>query len=289
MSACGSSRTKRKRRSKKEMQAIRAAMYSLIAREHPMSVRQVFYRLVSEGVIAKKESEYKSTVCRLLGDMRRSGEIPYAWLVDNTRWMRKPRTHASLEDALRETARTYRRSVWADLDVYVEVWLEKVALAGVVVDVTDPWDVPLMVTRGFASLSYLASAAEAIRHANKPAYLYYFGDRDPSGVEIDRKVEATLRELAPDADISFDRMAVLPWQIDAWNLPTRPTKRSDSRAKSFKGESVELDAIPPEQLRAIVTGAISAHVPWDHMKHIQAAEESERALLQTLRAPTGRA
>ena len=95
-------------------------------------------------------------------------------------------------------------AVWDEQNAYVEIWLEKDALAGVLVDVTQKWDVPLMVTRGFASLSYLHEAAETIRDQNKPTYLYYFGDHDPSGVDIPRQVERRLREFAPDSDITFD-------------------------------------------------------------------------------------
>ena len=60
--------------------------------------------------------------------------------------MRKPTTHSSLEAALIRTAETYRRAIWDEQNAYVEVWLEKDALAGVLVEVTRQWDVPLMVT-----------------------------------------------------------------------------------------------------------------------------------------------
>ncbi len=169
------------RRSKSEISAIKAAIYNLLREDHPMTVRQIFYRLVSAGVIGKTEGEYKSTVVRLLGEMRRNHEIQFSWIAGNTRWMRKPRSYSSLESMLRHSAEAYRRSVWDSQDCYVEVWLEKDALAGVLYDVTSEWDVPLMVTRGYPSLSFLYTAAEAIAEQEKPVYLYYFGDHDPSG------------------------------------------------------------------------------------------------------------
>ena len=87
--------------------------------------------------------------------MRRAGELPYDWLADNTRWMRKPSTFNGVEEALRDTASLYRKALWTDADAYVEIWLEKDALAGVVYPVTGLYDVPLMVARGYASLSFL--------------------------------------------------------------------------------------------------------------------------------------
>jgi hypothetical protein len=53
--------------------------------------------------------------------------------------------------------------VWAEADDYIEVWCEKEALAGVLLDVTGEFDVPLMVSRGFASESYLYSGSMVAR------------------------------------------------------------------------------------------------------------------------------
>lgn len=284
MTAYMASSTKRHRRSAAEVQAVRQALYDTLAADHPMTVRQVFYRLVSTGVIDKTESEYNSTVGRLLTDMRVGGQIPFGWVADNTRWMRKPRTFDSLEDALHATAATYRRSLWTHADAYVEVWLEKDALAGVLLEETAPYDVPLMVTRGYASLSYLHEAAETIQAVGKPTFIYYCGDHDPSGLDIPRQVERRLREFAPDAEINFQRVAVTPEQIEAFALPTRPTKGTDTRARNFVGESVEVDAIPPHDLRAIVRACIERHVDSEALRILQVAESSERSLLRDLAA-----
>jgi hypothetical protein len=221
---------------------------------------------------------------RLLTEMRRAGDIPFGWIADNTRWMRKPRTFSSMESAMKRTAETYRRCLWDDQEMYVEVWLEKDALAGVLYEVTEDWDVPLMVTRGYPSLSYLYEAAEAIRGLGKPAHLYYFGDYFPSGVDITRAVEQGIRELAPDAEIHFERVAVTPEQIAELGLPTRPTKRTDSRSKTFEGESVEVDAIPPRILRGLVSDCITRHVDPEVLEVVKVAEESERKVLAELAA-----
>lgn len=136
---------------------------------------------------------------------------------------------------------------------------------------TEKWDVPLMVTRGFASLSYLHDAAEVIAWHEKPAYVYFLGDHDPSGLDITRNVERRLREFAPDAEIHFQRIAVTLEQIEAWNLPTRPTKKTDSRSKNFEGESVEVDAIRPTELRQLVRDTITQHIdPHVHQKLLAA-------------------
>ena len=277
----------RRRRSKAQIEALRQAIHQLLARDNPMTVRQVFYQLVSLGIIAKTEREYKSTVIRLLANMRRRGEIPFGWVADNTRWMRKPTTYSNLEEALRRTAKLYRRAVWDDQDAYVEIWLEKEALAGVLYEVTERWDVPLMVTRGYPSISYLYEAAEAIEAKETTTYLYYFGDYDPSGLDITRAVEEGIREFAPHADIRFTRVAVTPEQIADWDLPMRPTKPSDSRSRSFEGQSVEIDAIPVIRLRRLADRCVVQHVDERAFAALQVAEEGERELLERMVAETG--
>ena len=271
--------TRRQRRSKAEIGSIRDAIYTVVEAMKPMTVRQVFYQLVTRGVVEKREGEYKQTVGRLLLDMRVKGVIPFDWISDNTRGQRKPRSWGSMEDALVSTARTYRRALWNDQDVYVEIWTEKDAIAGVLMEETAPWDVPLMVSRGFSSVSYLYECAESITAIEKPAYIYYFGDHDPSGVAIDKAIEKRLRQFAPDAEINFERVAVLPWHIKKWGLPTRPTKTTDSRSKTFDGESVEVDASPPDMMRWLVRQSIGRHVDHDVLERTKLIEQSERQTL----------
>jgi hypothetical protein len=224
-----------------------------------MTVRQVFYAATVRGIIEKSEAGYGKVQTNLVL-MRRAGRLPYDWLADATRWQRKPTTYSSIDAALEATARLYRRSLWDDAAAYVEAWIEKDAFAGVDL-VTAAYDVPLMSARGYASLSFLHAAAEAIATLDIPAYVYHLGDYDPSGVNAGQKIEETLHDLALDAEIHFTRLAVTPDQIADWSLPTRPTKQTDSRFKRFASDvSVELDAIDPEWLRSLVETAILAHL-----------------------------
>jgi hypothetical protein len=159
----------------------------------------------------------------------------------------------------------------------------------VVYPITSKFDVPLMVARGYASLSFLHGAADYISDLDVPTYIYHLGDFDPSGVNAGEKIEQTLREMAPEAEIYFERLAVNLEQIRDWNLPTRPTKASDTRAKNFGAISVELDAIEPGMLRALVQMALERHLPPDQFKILKEAEKSERELLTSLVANLGRA
>jgi hypothetical protein len=273
-----------KRRTRAEIERLCGLIYEIVERYAPMTVRQVFYQLVSRGAIEKTEREYNNVAVRLLSRMRLDHEIPWSWITDATRWQRKPQTFDNLDAALQQTANFYRRALWRDQDVYVEVWLEKDALAGVLFEVTGEWDVPLMVARGFSSLTYLHGAAEAVENIGKPAYIYYFGDYDPSGTDIEANVERRLYEFAPGANITFERVAVTPDQIETYNLLTRPTKTSTHGRRRHVGESVEVDAFEPDTLRGMVRDVIEQHIDSHKLDVTEAAEESERELLGGLPA-----
>jgi hypothetical protein len=168
----------RSRATIEELRDRRNALYDIVQEQQPMTVRQVFYQATVRGLVAKTENGYQM-VATDLANMRKEGELPYGWIADNTRWMRKPRTFDSMQEALQDTARFYRRGLWSSADRYVEIWLEKDALSGVIIPVTSEYDVPLMVARGYASLSFLSSAAEAVAEEDRPCYIYQLGDHDP--------------------------------------------------------------------------------------------------------------
>ncbi|MBA3732281.1 MAG: hypothetical protein H0W93_08055 [Gammaproteobacteria bacterium] len=271
---------KRARASKAELESRKNALFDIVCEIQPCTVRQAFYQAEIAGVVEKTEAGYDK-VQRALADMRRAGTLPYGWIADNTRWQRRPITYGNPAEAIGEVARFYRKDLWRDADVYVEIWLEKDALSGVIYPATSQYDVPLMVARGYSSLSFLHGSAEYIAALDVPAYVYHLGDFDPSGVNAAETIETTLRELAPCAEIHFERIAVLPEQILAWDLPTRPTKATDTRAKRFGyTESVELDAIHPDTLRDLVAGVIEKHLPPERYALLQVAEASERKFLE---------
>jgi hypothetical protein len=107
-------------------------------------------------------------------------------LTDGTRWQIKPTTYPDLNSALADMQENYRRALWAEQDAYVEVWCEKDAIAGILSPITAHWDVPLMVMRGYPSLSFVFSIAEQLRAVGKPAFVYYFGDAGKTCLGVHR-------------------------------------------------------------------------------------------------------
>jgi hypothetical protein len=258
-----------------------------------MTVRQVFYQLVSRRVVEKTEDQYQGTVIRLMTEMRLNGSLSYDWVVDESRRVRITRTYDSIKHALEQTAKFYRRSALEQSDDYVEIWVEKDALAGTMWDVTSDYDVPLMVSRGMPSITFLHGSALAIKAANargKGTYIYQFGDHDPSGVLIPRSIERRLGEMCERLDCAppiVERVALTEAHIAEFNLPTRPTKREGNRhAGGFEGESVELDALPPRILRDMVREVIGQHITPRVLRTLRVTEDSEREILRAFRAPS---
>ena len=197
--------------------------------------------------------------------------------------MRKPRTFDGVEQALADTARLYRKALWSDADAYVEVWCEKDALAGVILPVTSAYDVPLMIARGFSSETFCFEAIAQRNGDDRPYHVYYLGDFDRAGQDAARALEEKLRRFANEdgIEVIFEQVAVTEEQIVNLALPTREPKREFGADKKWPFDfACELDAIPPDDLRAIVEEAINRHLDQDQLRILKVAEADERRQLQ---------
>jgi hypothetical protein len=263
----------------------RAAFLIDYADEHgPVTVRGLYYQCEVAGVpgIGKDEKGYRKVQRQVL-KLRRSGRLPYDKIADATRWMRKPRTYNSIEDALHDTARSYRRNLWQRVNAYVEIWVEKDAVAGVIDPTTEIYDVALMVARGYTSETFAFESVEARGDDPRPYHVYYLGDFDRAGRDAARALEEKLRRFAigKPFKVYFHIIAVTEQQIREWRLPTREPKRKTAADKKWPHAfAVELDAIPADDLRALVENAILEHLPRDQMETLRVVEESERTLLR---------
>src|SRR3954468_14875408 len=101
----------------------------VLAAHHPMTVRQVYYQLVSRQVIENNRGQYQA-VSNLLVSARRDGTIPWQWIEDRLRRPRHVSMWAGLSAFAEMAKDSYRRDVWTEQPAYLEVWLEKDALSG---------------------------------------------------------------------------------------------------------------------------------------------------------------
>lgn len=271
----------RYRRTKVELAKIDDAIFDIAKAERPVSIRGLFYQMVSRGLVPKTdkgENNGYGVVQREALKMRRRGELPYGWITDGTRLRLKPETWSSAEEALRITAQTYRRQLWTNQGVHVEIWAEKDAIRGTVYQVTAEYDVPLLIARGYSSETFLYETAEEIAAEGKPAVVYQLGDHDRDGVRAWNVIQRRLRELVPDdIDLVFKRLAVTPEQVDEYGLLTRPDKTD-----SGFGPCVEVDALPSSTLRDLVRDAIEGWIDQEKLRITEIAEDDEREVLQRI-------
>jgi hypothetical protein len=268
---------------------IRDSITAILKADHPQTVRQVFYQLVARSVIEKSEAEYQTTVIRLLSEMRLDGRVRWDWIVDESRRTRTTRTFDNISDALQHTAQYYRRSALRECDDYIEIWSEKEALSGIIWEAAGDYDVPVVVSKGMPSLTQVYGSFRSIyraARAGKDSFIYQFGDHDPTGCLIPKTIEARLNDFCDKHNVArpvVERIALTEEQIEEYRLPTRPTKRDrNSHAHKFDGDSVELDALPSADLRALVRDCIERHISLSAVNTLREAEQSEREILEQL-------
>ena len=278
-------RRPRKRRSQAEIEQLERQVIEIISVDGPMSLRGVFYRLTDPTLpepIEKSERGYKQVQQRV-AKMRRSGQVPYSEIIDDTRWGYHVRRHRDANDALRACWRAYRGNLWRDAPVYAEVWTESRSLAGILADTCNDLQVSLYASGGFGSLSLNYGAAlqinEETRNGEIPARVFYVGDYDAAGLLIPEKNEKEVRShLDPHVSMTWHRLAVNPDQIAAWNLPTKPSKAGERRMKHIT-QTVEAEAIAAPELRRMVHDAVTDCLPAEALDLARAAEESEKDII----------
>ena len=238
-------------------------MLATVAPLVPVTVRQIYYQMSVHhpDMIANDDNGYDMTADDMKW-LRESGKLPYQDVIDNTRRVVEGYHYDSVADALDQLVEHYRPNIWLDMPCLVWMCIEKDALAGTIDQICLRYQVPLLVVRGYSSLSFLHEQALKLRDERRPAHIYLMGDHDPEGCDARRFIEGKLREFAPKATLHFHWLAVNDeTQITELGLPIFAAKEKGSRAKAWGDKHcAELDAIAPDKLRQMVTKAINKHM-----------------------------
>ncbi|MFF8289626.1 hypothetical protein ACF068_10420 [Streptomyces sp. NPDC016309] len=253
------------------------------AAQLPLTIRQIWYAAVSDGVLVRQERTYKRLV-DLLGMARRSGRISWLAIGDGTDAVVEPVAYDGPEGFRRaqlEAVRGFRLDRQAGQEARLEVWCDTAGLVPQLASVTDPWGVPV-----YASAAGLSGKRAAARRAalggHAAVRIMVVGDWDPNGVHLftalAEDVTAFAALDAPDVRMHFDRLAVTEHQIAEFRLPTAPVKASERR--SFPGTSTtQAEALPPDALAALVRDAISGNRDTDVLAEVLEREDAQRSAL----------
>jgi hypothetical protein len=180
-----------------------------------MTLRHLFYLLISDGLLENTDKAYHN-LSDWICDARMEGVVPFESIVDGIRHSIKPASWSGLEDFTDTVRDAYRKDLWQRQPHYIEFWFEKDAIIGVVEDITRNYDIKIRPLRGQSSLTFLHDAAWELAQIQKPIYIYYFGDHDPSGYSIEdsarERIEALLKQLGNDKIlIHQNRHERKPW------------------------------------------------------------------------------
>ena len=274
----------RKRATKKELQKRENFVIEFARKYHPVTVRQVFYAATVNGIIDKTEHGYHKIQQACL-TARRDGRLDYRWIGDNSRGFYQVESYENIHDASNRFSSQYKKDFWAKSSIGVEVWLEKEALAGTLKPVTNEFRVRLVPTRGFASETILY---EAVQHAHaegrEKLTVFTLYDFDASGQTAQATVGRRLSEMADDLFglcVEHCPLALTLDQIIQMNLPTRPAKTKSKTDQKWPYDfAVELDAMPPEELRNIVHTQLETLMPTDIREMYLLAETQDRARIR---------
>ena len=262
-----------------------AAMRVIAKAAQPITGRGVGYKLFTQGLMSSMARSEMQRVYRLLLTAREQGDIPWSWIVDETRELERVSTWENPDQYARAVARSYRRDFWNQQPHRVQVWSEKGTVRGVLRPVLDHYAVGFNPVHGFNSGTSTHDVAED--DDGRPLIILYVGDFDPSGMFMS-EVDLPARFARYGGDhITLKRIALTRQQVRGLPSFAAADKRKDPRYKWFVANHAhhcwELDAMDPNDLRDCVKREIKKliePVTWRRCEVVNKAEqESLRSIL----------
>jgi hypothetical protein len=281
-----------------------------------LTLRQLYYQLVTKNLIRNEERQYKR-LSGLLSDARLMGLVDWDAIEDR---IRQPRRHPEFDDLsnlVDAALASYRLNRWEGQKTYAELWIEKDAIAGVLSPVAREYHATLMVNRGYSSQSAMYDAAKrflnacwgplVLKQALEPLgeekstrdcyllnrdklgealvrpVLLYLGDHDPSGEDMVRDIRDRLVMFGVSG-IEVRKIALTMDQVEEYDPPPNPAKLTDPRSQEYVARhgdsSWEVDALPPEVLERLVREAFDGIIDLHALKRVTDREEKDKAALR---------
>jgi hypothetical protein len=255
------------------------------AQGYELTLRQVYYQLVARGFIPNNERSYKN-LGELINNGRLAGLIDWYAIVDRTRNLRCNSHWDNPAEVIDSARYSYMLDRWKYQPNYVEVWVEKDALIGIVSQICRKLDVPHFSCRGYTSQSEMWAAAQRFirQDYRESRTIIHLGDHDPSGIDMSRDIQDRLDMFG--ADVSVKRVALTMEQIELYNPPPNPTKLTDARASGyiyeFGHECWELDALEPKIITSLIENEVTALADPNLFEEIESREQRDKDNIQKI-------
>lgn len=253
-----------------------------------LTLRQLYYQFVSRDWLPNQQREYKR-LGTIINDARLAGLIDWSAIEDRGRNLLTLSSWHDPESIILSAAHSFRLNPWHEQDNYIEVWIEKEALIGVVAVPCERLRVPHFACKGYTSQSEMWDAGHnrlqyEARHG-KELTIIHLGDHDPSGIDMTRDIKERLAMFA-GAPVEIVRIALNMDQVEEWQPPPNPAKVTDTRFAAYEelygGESWELDALSPQTIAGLIEEEIWKRVDEDAWNETMAREERHRKMLKQL-------
>lgn len=249
-----------------------------------LTARQLYYQFVARDLIPNTPRSYQN-LTTLLTNARYAGLIDWDAIEDRGREPNTPSEWETVADLTESACRAFRLPRWDGQENYVELWVEKQALAGVLEPLASEFHVTLMVNKGYSSASAMFESAKrfARRHRDHECVLLYLGDHDPSGEDMVRDIGDRLREFGV-RNLDVRKLALTMTQIRKYNPPPNPAKVTDSRYAAYAAEhgsqSWEVDALPPDVLAKLIRAEFKKLIDTSKLTEIKERESTLRERLR---------
>ena len=254
---------------------------------YDLTLRQLYYQFVARDIIPNKQSEYNK-LGTAINNGRLAGLIDWHSIVDRTRKHESNAHWDSPADIIEDSANQYAIDTRADQETYLEVWVEKDALVGVIERACEPLDIGYLSCRGYVSQSAMWRAAMRFRRQEENGkdctILLHLGDHDPSGIDMTRDIQDRLSMFG--SDVKVNRIALDMKQVEKYQPPPNPAKTTDSRFASYVSEygedSWELDALDPRVITELITNQAADYTDDDKREVLIGKQEAERQEIREL-------
>ena len=270
----------------------RAIIADYVSQGLRLTLRQLYYQCVTKNYFPNSEKSYKN-LGSLVSDARLAGLLDWDAIEDRVRVPRVPSEFEDLNELVDAACASYRLPRTRDQDCYIELWVEKDALAGVLRPIASKYHVTMMVNRGYASQSAMYESAKRFisntEMTGRNSALLYLGDFDPSGEDMVRDIRDRLEMFGVGVftALEVEKIALTMEQVEQYNPPPNPAKLTDPRAGEFVAkngnESWEVDALPPNVLTQIITDAIVSRMDMDKYEAFLAAEKVDIKKLKVMK------
>jgi hypothetical protein len=273
--------------SRATIEQVNAILDEYEAQGYDLSLRQLYYQMVSRDLLPNQQKEYKR-LGELLNGARLAGLVDWDMIKDRGRKTEGNSHFESPADILNIAASQFAIDKWQDQPCHIEVMVEKQALEGVLIPVCRELDINFTANKGYSSVSAFYERGRLLgykaQREGKRIIVLYMGDHDPSGLDMTRDVSERLTMFA-EAKIHVERLALNFEQVETLNPPPNPTKETDTRTAEYKRRfkaSWELDAVEPATLARIVRETILKYRDAGKWQNAVKAEKRMKAELQEL-------